>query len=80
MGRVRLVDWCICGPTQRALKTRSRFGAFIRITREFWCLPYVRVFFALKPSCGGIEPIIRTRQEGWCLPDAEFFGKLTQLF
>ena len=26
MGGVRLVDWCICGPTHRALKTRSRSG------------------------------------------------------
>ena len=24
VGGVQLVDWCICGPTRKALKTRSR--------------------------------------------------------
>ena len=52
MGGVRLKDWCICGPTRRALKARSRsgfiikkiyktnFGASIRISWEIQCLPY----------------------------------------
>ena len=62
MGGVRLVDWCICGPTPRALKTRScsglnffvkhfiqkkNIGASIRIGREIRCLPYARFFLQM---------------------------------
>ena len=33
---IQLVDWCICGPTRRALKRRSRSG-LIKKKYIYWC-------------------------------------------
>ena len=51
----QLVDWCICGPTCRALKwgviphwfffQQRNIGASICIGREIQCLPYAGCFF-----------------------------------
>ena len=60
VGGVWLVDWCICGPTRRALKTRSLsrlkfffstnfFFASILIGQEIWCLPYAEFLIVAFP-------------------------------
>ena len=58
VGGVRLVDWFICGPIRRTLKTMSfsgwifffikkYIGAFIRIDREIQCLPYAGSYYTV---------------------------------
>ena len=47
------MDWCICGPTHRTLKTMScsRFCASIRIGWEIRCLLYTGFFYhATNPN------------------------------
>ena len=38
LGRFQLVDWCICRPTRRALKTRNHFGLIFFLNKKILVL------------------------------------------
>ena len=55
MGGVWLLDWCICGPTLRALKMRSRSGMnffLSSFSKKYWC-------FYLHWSRDSVSPVCK---------------------
>ena len=72
VGGVQLVDWCFCGPTRRALKTRiclkliffnnKNNGAYNRIGGQIWCLPCVGFLVPASIICNLVVPNIELKK------------------
>ena len=82
VGGVWLVDWCICGPTCRALKTRSRSGLGFLKKLLYWCFYLHWSTYVVSPGCGTFNPATSRklfwsyypqRLKSWCLPYGQFF-------